>query len=88
MRSLLREEQDSRHVDTGPTGQKQREAALLEAERPSPTPEVRSRRTAMQPDRTFSAALPTRNRGGGVQTGEAWAPFINKQLNTVGGFLV
>ena len=29
-----------------------------------------------------------RERAGGVGTGEAWVLFINKQLNTVGGFLV
>ena len=45
-------------------------------------------RTARKSERTFSTALPTGNRGGGVEAGEAWVPFINKQLNTVGGFLV
>lgn len=42
----------------------------------------------MKSDRTFPTAFSTGDGGGGVETGEAWVPFINKQLNTVGGFLV
>lgn len=39
----------------------------------------------MESDRTPATALPT---GRGVKAGEAWLPLINKQLTTVGGFLV
>lgn len=72
----------------GPAGQRQWEATKAEAEHLTPPPELRKRRAVMKPDRIFSVAFPTGDGGGGVETGEAWLLFINKQLNTVGGFLV
>lgn len=71
VRFLVREENDSRHVDTGPTGQRQWEAAMLEADGPTRPPEILSCRTATTPDKTFSIASPPGNRGGGVEPGEA-----------------
>lgn len=53
-----------------------------------PHPQKYGNRAAMQSDRTFSIAFPTGDGGGGLGPGEAWVPFINKQLNTVGGFLL
>lgn len=55
---------------------------------PHSTSGNRIMQNAMNSERTSSIAFPTGDRNGGVETGEAWLPFINKQLNTVGGFLV
>lgn len=45
---------------------------------PHPPPELRECRTAMKSHRTFSIAFHIGDRGGGVETGEAWVLFINK----------
>ena len=82
-------------VDTWTWALQDRGSGRQQCQRQNTTPPLHTQpsetgtyRTARKSERTFSTALPTGNRGGGVEAGEAWVPFINKQLNTVGGFLV